>query len=141
MQSILLYHWAHVLKAVMLLLSVLLLLRGHNEPGGGFVGGLLVATAFILQALAQDVASARQAVPVTPRNLIAGGLGIALASGLLGVFTGHPFLTGEWATYELPVAGKVVLGTPLLFDVGVYLVVAGVVLAIAFAMMEDTHAD
>ena len=141
MNSILLYHWAHVLKAVMLLLSLMLLLRGHNEPGGGFVGGLLVATAFILQALAQDVASARSAVPVSPRNLIAGGLGIALASGLLGVLGGRPYLTGEWATFNLPVAGEVFLGTPLLFDVGVYLVVAGVVLAIAFAMMEDRHAD
>jgi len=139
--SILLYHWSHVLKAVMLLLSLLLLLRGHNEPGGGFVGGLLVATAFILHALAQNVATARRAVPVSPKTLIASGLVTALASGLVGVAMGKPYLTGEWGTFVLPLTGKITLGTPLLFDVGVYLVVAGVVLAIAFAMMERTDAD
>lgn len=141
MNSILLYHWAHVLKAIMLLLSLLLLLRGHNEPGGGFVGGLVVATAFILHALSQNVTAARRAVPVSPKTLIAGGLAVALASGLAGVFEGKPYFTGEWATFVLPVTGEVTLGTPLLFDVGVYLVVAGVVLSIAFAMLEDKHAD
>lgn len=125
----------------MLLLSLLLLLRGHNEPGGGFVGGLLVATAFILHALAQNVTAARRAVPVSPKALIASGLAVALFSGLVGLAAGKPYLTGEWATFVLPLTGKVTLGTPLLFDVGVYLVVAGVVLAIAFAMMESNHAD
>jgi multicomponent Na+:H+ antiporter subunit B len=137
MNSILLYHWAHVLKAIMLLLALLLLLSGHNEPGGGFVAGLLVATAFILQALSQDVTAARSAVPVSPKALIAGGLGVALASGLVG----RPFFTGEWATVALPLIGEVTLGSPLLFDIGVHLVVAGVVLAIAFAMLESDHAD
>lgn len=141
MNSILLYHWAHVLKAVMLLLSLLLLFRGHNEPGGGFVGGLVVATAFILHALAQNVAAARRAMPASPKTLVATGLGVALSSGLVGVVGGKPYLTGEWATFAMPVLGKVTFGTPLLFDVGVYLVVAGVVLAIAFAMLEDDHAD
>lgn len=141
MNSILLYYWANVLKAIMLLLSLLLLLRGHNEPGGGFVGGLVVATAFILHALAQNVSAARRAVPVSPESLIAGGLGVALASGVAGVLDGRPFLAGVWRTIEAPLLGPVTLGTPLLFDVGVYLVVAGVVLKIAFAMLECDHAD
>ena len=141
MNSILLYHWAHMLKAIMLLLSLLLLLSGHNEPGGGFVGGLLVATAFILQALAQDVKAARDAVPYPPKNFIAAGLVIALGSGMLGVFLDAPYLTGEWATYTLPIIGKVKLGSPLFFDIGVYLTVAGVVLTIAFAIMERADAD
>lgn len=141
MNSILLLRWTTVLKAIMLLLSVLLLLRGHNEPGGGFVGGLLAAMSFVLQALAQDVAAARRAVPVTPEGMIAGGLGIALASGLSALVVGRPYLAGEWVSFYLPITGKTTLGTPLLFDVGVYFVVAGVVLTIAFAMLEQEHAD
>lgn len=125
----------------MLLLSLLLLLRGHNEPGGGFVGGLVVATAFILHALAHNAVAARRAMPVSPQALIAGGLGIALASGVIGAVSGKPYLTGAWGDFDLPLAGKVTLGSPLLFDVGVYLVVAGVVLTIAFAMLEKQHAD
>lgn len=141
MNSVLLYQWTNVLKAVMLLLSLLLLLQGHNEPGGGFVGGLLAATAFILQALSQSVAEARRAVPLSPKSMIALGLGIALASGLPGILNGHAYLTGEWTDLALPVIGKLKLGTPLLFDVGVFLVVAGIVLAIAFAMLETEDAD
>lgn len=141
MNSILLYYWAHVLKAVMLLLSVLWLLGGHNEPGGGFVGGLMAATAFILHALALNVKASRRAVPFTPKTMIAMGLGFALSSGLAGVLMGSPFLTGEWGSVVLPVTGKLTLGTPLLFDMGVYFVVAGVVLSIVFAMLESNHAD
>ncbi|MCF6285713.1 MAG: Na+/H+ antiporter subunit B [Candidatus Hydrogenedentes bacterium] len=125
----------------MLLLSVLLLLRGHNEPGGGFVGGLLAATAFTLHALAQDVNAARRAVHVSPQLLIAAGLGIALLSGFPGVLQGDPFLTGLWGSFHLPAVGELTLGTPLLFDVGVYLVVVGVVLTITFAILESYHAD
>ncbi len=141
MNSTLLYNWSHVLKAIMLLLSVLLLLHGHNEPGGGFVGGLLAATAFTLHALAQDVASARRAVRFPPETIMAVGLGIALLSGFFGAFQQEPFLTGKWITLELPLAGELTLGSPLLFDLGVYLVVAGVVLSITFAMLESQHAD
>ena len=140
MNSVLLRNWTPALKAVMLLISVLLLLRGHNEPGGGFVGGLVAATAFTLHALAQNVASARRAAKVSPRTLMGAGLGVALVSGLPGLTQGKPFLTGVWGNVELPLAGKVTLGTPLLFDLGVYLVVAGVVLAIVFAMLEADDA-
>lgn len=141
MNSILLYNWTHVLKAIMLLLSVLLLLRGHNEPGGGFVGGLLAATAFILHALAENVTAARRAVRISPLGMIAVGLGVALVAGFTGVVYGEPFLTGKWGSLTLPAVGEVTLGTPLLFDVGVYWVVAGVVLAITFAMLENQRAD
>ena len=141
MNSAFLYNWSHVLKAIMLLLSVLLLLYGHNEPGGGFVGGLVAATAFTLHALAQDVASARRAVKIAPETMIAFGLGVALLAGIIGPLNHNPVLTGEWITVSMPLLGDVTLGTPLLFDLGVYLVVAGVVLCITFAMLERHHAD
>ncbi|HEY6403508.1 MAG TPA: Na+/H+ antiporter subunit B, partial [Blastocatellia bacterium] len=126
---------ARLLMPLMLLFSVFLLLRGHNQPGGGFIGGLVASTAFTLYALAYDVTHARKTLRVDPHALIAAGLFVALVSGLLPVVIGKPFLTGLWIGRELPVLGKA--GTPLLFDTGVYLVVFGVMLMILFTLAEQ----
>ncbi len=107
---------------LLLLLSLFLLLRGHNEPGGGFVGGF-------------GVEQARQMLHVDPRVLIGVGLLIAATSGVLGLLKGAPFLTGLWLPNPVPILGK--LGTPFLFDVGVYLLVVGVVLQIVFVLSEE----
>jgi multicomponent Na+:H+ antiporter subunit B len=140
MNSALLRNWTPLLKAVMLLISVLLLLSGHNEPGGGFVGGLVAATAFTVHALAYNVNAARRSARLSPRTLMGSGLLIALLSGLPGLLRGKPFLTGVWGIPNIPYLGEVTLGTPLVFDLGVYLVVAGVVMAMVFALMEDYDA-
>ncbi len=78
---------------------------------------------------------ARQLLPITPRRLIGLGLLVAVLSGLIGVLAGDPFMTARWDNRPLPVVGK--LGTPLLFDIGVYLTVIGVVLTIIFALAEE----
>ena len=136
MRSLILVTAARTLVALMLVFSVFLLVRGHNEPGGGFVGGLMVAAAFGLYMFAFDPAHARRALRVHPRALVAVGLGIALSSGLAAtVTTGAPFLTGLWDETPIPVIGK--LGSPFLFDVGVYLLVAGVVLNIILTLAEE----
>lgn len=119
---------------LLLLFSVFLLLRGHNEPGGGFVGGLVAAAAFALYAIAYDVSTARRVLGIDPRTLIGLGLLVALGSGIISLTTGQPFMTGLWSEYAVPILGKV--GTPLLFDIGVYLVVIGVTLTIIFALAE-----
>ena len=82
---------------LLLLFSVFLLLRGHNEPGGGFVGGLVAAAAFALYAIAYGVERARRALLVKPLTLLGAGLLIALASGVPAVLRGQPFLTAQWA--------------------------------------------
>jgi len=123
------------LLPLLLLFSVFLLLRGHNEPGGGFVGGLVAAAAFALHAIAYGVAMTRRLLGVDPRMLMGLGLLTAVSSGLFGLALGAPFMTGFWSKGTLPVLGKV--GTPLLFDIGVYLVVIGVVLTIVFALSEE----
>lgn len=135
MTSLILSTAARYLLPLLLLFSIFLLLRGHNEPGGGFVGGLVAAAAFSLYALAYDVATARRAMLVGPRNLIGLGLLVAVSSGLLALTTRQPFMTGLWSIRELPVLGKV--GTPLLFDTGVYMVVLGVMLTIIFSLAEE----
>jgi multicomponent Na+:H+ antiporter subunit A len=122
---------ARLLMPLLLLFSVFLLLRGHNEPGGGFVGGLVAAAAFALYAIAFGVERARQALLVKPLTLIGAGLLIALGSGLPAALRGQPFMTAQWALE--PVA----LGTPALFDLGVFLVVAGVVLMMIFSLAEE----
>jgi multicomponent Na+:H+ antiporter subunit B len=124
------------LIALLLLFSIFLLLRGHNEPGGGFVGGLVAAAAYILHAIAHDVPSTRTALRLTPPTLIGVGLLIAVASGLIPVLFNRPFLTAVWIDV-LPGAGVLNIGTPLFFDVGVYVTVLGVVLTIVLALAEE----
>lgn len=135
MESVVLRTATRYLWPLLLLFSIFVLLRGHNEPGGGFVGGLVASTAFALYAIAFDVAHARQLLKVSPRYLMGAGLAIAAGSGLVGVLLGDPFMTGQWDTREFPAVGK--LGTPLLFDIGVYLTVIGVTLTIIFALAEE----
>jgi len=134
MPSLILSTATRYLLPLLLMLSIFLLLRGHNEPGGGFVGGLVAAAALALYAMALGLHSVRQVLGVDPRTLIYFGLATAVVSGLPALFRGEPFMTGLWAARELPVIGK--LGTPLLFDIGVYLVVIGITLTIIFTLME-----
>ena len=123
---------ARLLMPLLLLFSLFLLLRGHNQPGGGFVGGLVAAAAFALYGIAFGVERARQALLVRPLTLLGAGLLVAIASGLPGVVRGQPFLTAIWAPTPVTV------GTPVLFDIGVFLVVAGVVLMMLFNLAEET---
>ncbi|HRY44334.1 MAG TPA: Na+/H+ antiporter subunit B [Thermoanaerobaculia bacterium] len=138
MRSVILAAATRVVFPLLLLFSVFLLFRGHNEPGGGFVGGLVAATAYALLALSGGVASARRVLPARPEVLIGTGLLAALASGLVGLAAGRPFMTGLWGDVSLPVVGKP--GTPVLFDAGVYLTVLGVVLLILFTLQEEDEA-
>lgn len=124
---------------LMLLFSVFLLLRGHNDPGGGFVGGLVAAAAFALYAFAYNVENARTALRVEPRLLIGTGLLLIVISGLISFLNGQPFMTGVWRTDPVPILGK--LGTPVLFDFGVYLGVIGVTLTIIFSLAESDGED
>lgn len=136
--SIILATAARYLAPLMVLFSFYLLLRGHNEPGGGFVGGLVAAVAFALYIVAYDVRQARHMLRVQPQTLMGTGLLIALLSGVPAVLQDTPFMTGFWLKQQVPVIGKV--GTPLVFDVGVYLLVIGIVLTILFALAERSEA-
>ena len=135
MTSSILQTAARLLMPLLLLFAVFLLLRGHNQPGGGFVGGLVVAASFVLYAIAFGVDAARRALLVQPSTLLGIGLLVALVSGLPGVVVGRPFMTALWTTLG---AGRAQLdvGTPLVFDIGVFLAVIGVVLTIVFTLSE-----
>lgn len=135
MQSIILRTATRYLMPLMLLFSIFIFLRGHNEPGGGFVGGLIAASAFTLYAVAYGSQAARDLLQVDPRTLIGTGLLMAVLSGIIPLFFNLPFLTGIWGEREYPVLHK--LGTPLLFDTGVYLTVIGITLLIVFELLND----
>ena len=136
MGSLILRTAARFLLPLLLLFSIFLLLRGHNEPGGGFSGGLVAAVAFTLLAVGTDVPTVRRALQLPPRSLIGLGLLVATASGVVGLLGGGPLLTGHWVDLALPGGVTIAIGTPLVFDVGVYLVVVGVVLSIVLSLAE-----
>jgi multicomponent Na+:H+ antiporter subunit B len=120
-----------------LLLSIFLLVRGHNAPGGGFIGGLVAATAFALYAMGSGVAAARRLLRTDPHPLVGTGLLLALGSGVPALVAGRPFMAGLWTSLPLPGLGTVAVGTPLLFDLGVYLLVVGAALMILLTLAED----
>jgi multicomponent Na+:H+ antiporter subunit A len=117
--------------------SVVILLRGHNAIGGGFVGGLTAALAFAVIALADGVARARAMLRVHPLSLAGGGLLLALASGLPGLVLHGDFLRHVWLETDL-FGVHVQQGTTLVFDLGVYAVVLGAVLAFLFGLRRET---
>ncbi|MBW6489865.1 MAG: Na+/H+ antiporter subunit B [Lentimicrobium sp.] len=125
------------LLPVTLILSMLVFYRGHNDPGGGFIGGLMASAGFIFYAMAFDTREAEKKLRVSPLMLIVAGLSFAFISTLPSLFAGNPFFTGEWVSLSIPLLGKLKLGTPLLFDFGVYLTVWGVIVTIIFNVMEE----
>ena len=135
MYSFILATATRYLLPLLLLFSIFLLVRGHNEPGGGFVGGLAASAAFALYAIASGVESTRRMFWFHPRTILGVGLIVATSAGFISLAWDLPYLTGVWSTLEVPVIGKP--GTPLMFDIGVYLVVVGMVLMIVCELAEE----
>lgn len=125
------------LLPVTLILSLLVFYRGHNEPGGGFIGGLMAAAGFVFYAMAFDTGKAQKKLRVSPLMLIIAGLSSAFISTLPSLLAGNPFFTGEWISLNIPFLGLLKLGTPLVFDLGVYLTVWGVIVTILFNVMDE----
>ncbi|MCH2553558.1 MAG: Na+/H+ antiporter subunit B [Alcanivorax sp.] len=136
-QSLILRTPGFFLLPLLLLFALFLLLRGHNAPGGGFIAGLVASAAIAVHLFAMSEAGARRVLRVDPRDLIAWGLILALAAGVIGLFSGQPFLTAHWLTVSLPVFGELKLGSPLLFDLGVFLVVLGTASTIIINLAEQ----
>lgn len=138
MNSIILRVGTQYLAGILLLFSLYMLVRGHNEPGGGFIGGLIGSTGFVLYAIACGTEDARKALKLMPQNIAVAGLGIALLAGIFAALLGDPLFTGQWLFLNPTEDSK---GFPIssvfVFDVGVYLVVFGSILSIVFAMEEE----
>ena len=131
--SLILQTAARALLPLLLTLSVFLLLRGHNEPGGGFIAGLVAASAFALYVFAYDAATSRRILKMDPRTMMGVGLLFGALAGLPAMFRGEAYLAAIWWDVSL---GPISLNTPLIFDIGVYLVVIGTVMTIVLALAE-----
>jgi len=128
---------ARVVIPVQYVMSIYLLLRGHNLPGGGFIGGLVLASALVLRTM---VDPSRK--PKFDLMMLAGlGLMLSLSAAVFPLFLGDEFFTGIWGgSIWLPAIGKIKIGTVLFFDIGVFLVVTGVtakMLLVLFAQHLD----
>lgn len=137
MQSLILTTTTRLLAALLLMFSVYALLRGHNLPGGGFIGGLIGATAFILYTIATSVEEAQSALRIDPSNLAMAGLGVAALGGIGAAFAGQPFFTGQWLFLFRDGDSYVPLSTVLVFDIGVYMAVFGGILTLVFALEQE----
>lgn len=135
MRTLILKTAANYLHPLLLLFAVFILLRGHYAPGGGFLGGLIASIAFVLHAFANGASDTLKLLRVHPGVLVPIGLMISLSSGLLPMLAGNPFLTVLWLEQPIPVIGMI--GTALLFDIGVFLVVFGITLTILFTISES----
>lgn len=129
-----------LLVPLSLLFALFIFFKGHQQPGGGFVGGLVAAIALIAHRMAHGQTSLRHMLPVRERILIGAGLLMALATGLGAVFLGRPFLTSRYGYIPLPGTDqRSEWATVLVFDLGVFLVVLGVVLAMINALNRESE--
>ena len=113
-----------------LVFGLYLLFAGHNQPGGGFVGGLVAGLAFVLRYVARGREDLGASVPVDPGVPLGLGLLLAGATGAASWLTGAQYLESGIVERDLPVLGHLKLVSALAFDVGVFLVVVGLVLGL-----------
>ena len=130
--SLILQVISRMMLPIALVYSVYLLWRGHNEPGGGFVGGLIAACGFIMYALPRGQTPLAKILLVPPQGIAGLGVLMGLSSGLAALVDGQPFLTHQWKFFPSEIA----VGTALLFDIGVYFAVLGTVLTFLSYYLE-----
>ncbi len=134
MSSLILRTAVPLLVSLMVVFSIFVLFRGHNLPGGGFVGGLIAASGLAVYMIASGPAAVRRALIIHPIGVAGIGILAAALSGVLALFVGGPYLTGLW---WLPDNIDIkIVATPVIFDIGVYLTVVGSVAAIALELEE-----
>jgi multicomponent K+:H+ antiporter subunit A len=133
-----------LLLPLALLVSVFIFLRGHNQPGGGFIAGLVTAVALILQYLTNGVTWTQERLSSNMHPAIGAGLLVSTLTGLASLVFGYPFLTSTFAHIHWPIVGDFELASAIAFDLGVYLVVVGATLLILVhlgRMHGASHSD
>ena len=139
MNPILLQLSSGYLSKILYVLAFIYFMKGHNAPGGGFIAGLMVASAIMLKMLSDGTRNVHESLPLGPMTLAIFGVILALAAGALPLASGMPFFTGMWLPeFTLPLIGKMHLGTPLLFDLGVLMAVIGFTVSVIFDL-ENTE--
>ena len=125
---------SRVLIPLQIFLAFFFLFRGHNLPGGGFIGGLLLGLSLVLGLLGFGFQRVKESIPFEPSTLIGVGLFVAGVSAFLGPLFGKEIFTAVWGS-SVPLIGK--LSSVLLFDFGVFLLVGGIVMKVVYSLMEE----
>lgn len=128
-----------IITIIIFTFSFYLFLAGHNNPGGGFIGGLMTATAILVLYLVFDIKTITDAIRINFTTIIGVGLLFSAVTGIISIIFGYPFLTHFFRYFQLPMFGEIELTTALLFDLGVYLVVVGAALTIILTIAEDDN--
>lgn len=135
MRTLILATILRVLTPLFIGFAIYMFFRGHDNPGGGFIAGLIASIPFMLHSMVFGYQRTMRVYRIRPRLLAGLGLLLALLSGMFSVAKGDPYLTSIWVEEKLPFVGKI--GTPIFFDFGVMLVVFGVVLEITFLLTDE----
>ncbi|MDQ0207809.1 Na(+)/H(+) antiporter subunit B [Alkalicoccobacillus murimartini] len=122
---------------IILTFGVYLFLAGHHEPGGGFIGGLVLASALVLLYLAFDIETVAKGIPINYRLMAGIGVLISVCTGIGALFFGTNYLNQEFAYFDLPIFGETELTTVTIFEIGVSLAVIGTALTIILSISED----
>lgn len=131
MKNIVLERIVSLFLYVMVGFALFLLFRGHSRPGGGFIGGIIAAAGFLLYGIVFGSEKVLEKIKVDPRYILGTGLLVAFLAAISPMMMGKPPLTGMWIT----LAG-IPLGTPLLFDIGVFILVVGMIVSIFTNIMD-----
>lgn len=126
MNSVILQIAARYVRWMLLIFATLALIRGHNYPGGGFIGGLLAGLALVYDGFAFDHKRILKKQKIKPVWYIGIGLLLIFISIFPGIFSGEAMMKGIWVSLSLPLIGQLKLGTPFIFDIGVFFVVIGI---------------
>lgn len=135
MRTLILSTVIKILIPIFLGFAIYMFFRGHNQPGGGFIAGLIASIPFMIYSMAYGVDKVQEIFHIKPMFMATIGLLLAAVSGVFSMFIGEPMMTSLWLPEKVSILGKV--GTPILFDLGVFFLVAGVVLKITFLLTKE----
>ena len=129
---------ARLMLPFAVMVALFFFLRGHNEPGGGFVAGLVLSVALLLQYIISGTQWVEAHMPLRLRRWIAMGLLTVLATGLASLLWGYPFLTSHTAHWKLPLIGDIHIASAIFFDIGVFFLVVGSTLLILTSIAHQS---
>ena len=136
MNSVILQIASGYVRTLLVIFSVIMLIRGHNLPGGGFIGGLLAGLSLAYKGFAFTPSLVEKQMKIRPEYLMVSGLLLVFASLLPGLFLEGTLMQGIWFTIPFPFTEGYKFGTPFLFDIGVYFVVIGVTVLFLLSLTE-----
>lgn len=134
MNSVILQLATPYVSSLLVFFAFVALLRGHNSPGGGFIGGLLAALAIVFYSFAFNRRQVQERLKIKPEGYVAIGLAFVLSSFLPSLFKSQVLMKGVWVSIPMGILGELKLGSPLLFDIGVFMAVIGVTLTFFFTL-------